>query len=264
LGPDGRQLAFDTFRLHFPQRHSDVALYIVNADGSGLERLPPPGWPDLTWVPALVFRPVGWSPDGGTLFYVRDVYDGDVRPAMYQFSTLYRIDLKTLARSELRTSNAFYKYVLAPTGTLVAGWGTFDFMENGLLLLDSHGISLGMLWEPEEDVWSAISEPTWLGGDKALLFVEDRDDDSAIRAIDVQTRDTRELAPATEAFYYGLAVSRDGKLVGFVERGADENAVPTLRVIRADDGENLFGAPVPPAGPAAEVKDFLVYLDPQS
>jgi hypothetical protein len=97
----------------------------VTADGSGLKRLPPPGWPDLSGA-TVVFRPVGWSPDGRTLFYVRDVYDQEVRPVAYQFSNLYRIDLLTLANSELRTSDDFYTYVLAPTGTLLAGWA-FDF-----------------------------------------------------------------------------------------------------------------------------------------
>jgi hypothetical protein len=257
--PDGSRIAFSATQREFNQRPSDPALYSVNADGSALQRLPalPPDWPDLN-QPIVQISPVGWSPDGRNLFYKRDVFrDNEYRTQEYEFSNLYRIDLETLARTELRASDLYDSYSLSPTGALLAA-APFAYFGEALLLFDSNGGSLGMLYEPDSDCDVFFGEMAWLQGDKALLIGADGDCLSGLFAIDVQTREFREIA--TNGYYSDPTVSADGNLLSFLD--ADDALL--LHVVRADNGQSLLTAPIEGGPGAAGVGDVAVHLNPQS
>jgi Tol biopolymer transport system component len=69
--PDGTRIAFAQARTDSYQRRGDLALYVVNADGTGLGKLAsavPQKWPRMG-SSSVALEPLGWSPDGNTLVY---------------------------------------------------------------------------------------------------------------------------------------------------------------------------------------------------
>ena len=90
---DGTRLAFTRDAKCFGQRERDVGLYVVNADGTGVRKLPVLS----PYVSSLRLHPVGvtvdgWSADGTTLLYhVVRFSGGECRTSFQESSDLYSI-----------------------------------------------------------------------------------------------------------------------------------------------------------------------------
>jgi Tol biopolymer transport system component len=253
--PDGSQLAFDVERQHFDQHPSHVALYTVNVNGSAPRRLPAlPGWPGGR-NPVVDLTPVGWSVDNRNLLYTADVYRDDENGVLVIDGDLYRMDLETLGRTRLRSSEPPEEYVLSPSGAQMAAFSEAD----RLLLLDGNAGSSQQLFTASDD--ALIRDAAWLGDSSVLFYMEGPAAEQAqLSVIDIETRELRDLVDETAYVFSDLAVSRDASSFVFVldHLGAD----PSQLRVMSPDGETLATFPAP-TQPGSEVVDYAFYLNPR-
>lgn len=203
--PDGRQIVF--YRLPWGPQGSAIGLFIMNADGSGVRKIPLPlsaaDWsPDGTRLVAyygnhlVTFKPDGsdliflppsnvdiyelrrsasWSPDGNEILYVgRHAFDGTTGPDIWIFN------IATGVSRMLATPGIDARW--SPDGRQVA------YIETGgaggpgrLAVINSDGSNKRILSANSQ----TLPEMTWSPDGRQLLFVAGGADHSDLYLISV-------------------------------------------------------------------------------
>ncbi|MBO9369336.1 MAG: PD40 domain-containing protein [Chloroflexi bacterium] len=164
LGTDGYRLIWspDNSRLIFT---TTFALYLVNADGSGLRR--------IETMPSLVISPVGWLPDAQSIVYA--VLDGD-------HFTLMRHDLQLGETKTLFPIQNKAGYgAISPDGAWVvfadrilgeSNWGIFisrlDGSERRLIVEPQVPTAFTSVWSPDGQ-WLIVNTRDTEGNNHPVL-----------------------------------------------------------------------------------------------
>ena len=160
-----------TDRVFNNQKRKDMALYTVNADGTDMRKLRgtvPPSWPNVGTSSPFIY-PLGWDPDGTTLFYLWTVFSGDTRFTDWVYGDVYAISTEgaTQPRRIVRNSEAVVDMTLSPDASMLAyvDWG----LGGQIHLVDVATGSRRALLEPNDN--TEVTEPTWLPNNSEIVFV---------------------------------------------------------------------------------------------
>jgi len=220
--PDGNRLAY-----------GNGPLYVVNSDGSNVQRL----------LPGKTCNPI-WSPDGKSLAYLFDSYchgrGGLAGERGYRF--LYGVNSDGSHRRLLATGS-FGGAAWSPNGSQIAflsgcevHHGVDWFCSVSLMRADGSGKHLLV-----KQAYGGPGSVEWVAAGKEVLSP----DFARFNTTDVATGQTRKLPRA-----WGLAdapsVSADGERIAFLDWGASLKAPPTV-LIATISGRVLRRTTVPAA-----------------
>lgn len=184
--PDGRRIAFTSSRA------GEFDLYVMNADGGGVERLTDHPEPD---------RDPSWAPDGRSLFFTseRDGRGG-----------IYRVWLGD-RRVERVTSGPDRAIMPAasPDGRRVA-YAAQPRLRFQVLLQD---LTTGKGRQITDGSGACL--PAWAPDGRALAYVETASEPSVIEVVDLASGERRRLVEDPVLWSYYPAWSPDGMLVAF-------------------------------------------------
>ncbi len=158
--PDGRRIAFVS------DRGGDYEIYVMNADGSGLTRLPASSTKSLSWLSFVVEWPPAWSPDGSRIAFVSD---RDWNREIYAINT----DGTGLARL---TDNVVYDWVpnWSPDGNRIAFVSCIE-VPCHIYVMNADGSDLTRLTDTSAEItdiyFYAEWPPSWSPDGSRIAFV---------------------------------------------------------------------------------------------
>jgi Tol biopolymer transport system component len=221
--PDGTRIAFSQERSQYPveSRPGDLALYVVHADGTGLQAIPNaiPPWSQRFGDRFVYVDPLGWSPDGTTRFYCVSTYSNGVRVNDWVSSVIYGIGQDRARRRIAKLPNLGGLW-LSPDALAIA---FVPHSSGEIHLVDvATGSIRPLVVEPfTADESSSVEDLVWLPGAREIVFAEDVYGaegellPARIRAVDVSTGAVRALNQPVGDGVYRLVAAHDGTSFGY-------------------------------------------------
>jgi Tol biopolymer transport system component len=187
------------------------AIFLINADGTGLTQ--------LTYPPkATSDNDPAWSPDGERIAFARNgSYPGT--------GEVYVINSDGTGLEQL-TTELYTSLAWSPDGRFLA-MASYTVISTTLHLMDLETRSIRLLYTPiEGETLERLDQLSWSNDGESLVFIAYRDDNSAtppfymgIFRLDVDTGDV-DLIHRCEGFCYGASVSPDGEHIAYIESGS--------------------------------------------
>jgi Tol biopolymer transport system component len=272
--PDGTRIAFAQARTDSYQRRGDLALYVVNADGTGLGKLAsavPQKWPRMG-SSSVALEPLGWSPDGNTLVYQWTWFPGgDTRYTDQDHTDIYAINSDGSNRRLLaRLTQMVRDPILSPDSRRVA---YLSWEDEQIYVVDLEiGSPRGLLDTDADEVLGYVLEITWLSNTELAYgreasTVDDEVLPTTIRSIDAGTGSVRVIVTTDgDETVWNLTISADGQSLAYttatLDPGNAENQESVLHIASLD-GVGLDTYPASQATrPGAQLSDeWAIYLE---